>query len=136
MSLAERAKLDGVKLWSAAARCRFPLRELARGNFNHAPDLQPASWLVEKRQRVAALQSFAPHAQILPGAEEVGWGRRKGAALPHRITWVFGSPLYMEMREAPWTAAARRRLGIALRTGGKAASSRRNPRCLRHIHYS
>jgi hypothetical protein len=44
-------------LWSAAACCRFPPRELARGNFDLEQNSPPASWLVQKRQQAAALQS-------------------------------------------------------------------------------
>ena len=55
-----------AKLWSAAARCRFPPRELARGNLNRERNSPPASWLVTKRQRAAALQSFAPYANGEP----------------------------------------------------------------------
>ena len=55
--------------------------------------------------------------------------------------------LYMKMREAPWTAAARRRLEITARTMtkaagrhspstmSKAAPDRRSPRCLGHLHF-
>ena len=67
-----------------------------------------------------------------------------------------GHPETMKMREAPWSAAARRRLCIApteflgrralegatgascnsaSRDNSKAASSRRTPRCLRHIDF-
>jgi hypothetical protein len=49
----------GAKLWSAAACCRFPLRELARGDFTGKLKSQPASWLEPKRQQAAVLQSFA-----------------------------------------------------------------------------
>jgi hypothetical protein len=41
----------------------------------------------------------------------------------------------MKLREAPWSAAARRRLEIMPRTMAKAAASRRSPRCLWHIHF-
>ena len=51
-----------AKLWSAAACCRFPARELACGNFNRGHNSQPASWLTPKRQQAAALQSgLRPH---------------------------------------------------------------------------
>jgi hypothetical protein len=51
----------GTELWSAAACCRFPPRELARGNFNGDRNFPPASWLAKKRQQAAALQSSAPN---------------------------------------------------------------------------
>jgi len=50
---------ERAKLWSAAACCRVPPRELARGNFHRDYNSPPASWLVKKRQQAAALQSFA-----------------------------------------------------------------------------
>ena len=49
----------GAKLWSAAACCRFPPRELARGDFDLAQTSPPASWLAKKPQQAAALQSSA-----------------------------------------------------------------------------
>ena len=42
---------------SAAACCRFPPRELARGDCNREHHCPPASWLEPKRQQAAALQS-------------------------------------------------------------------------------
>jgi hypothetical protein len=51
-----------AKLWSAAACCRFPPHELARGNFDGEHNSPPASWLATKRQQAAALQSFAQNA--------------------------------------------------------------------------
>jgi len=48
---------------------------------------------------------------------------------------AIGSPPYMKMREAPWTAAARPRLCHRPRRYFKAASSRRHPRCLLHSHF-
>jgi len=48
-----------AKLWSAAACCRFPPRELARQDFSRGNNSPPASWLEPKRQQAAALHSFA-----------------------------------------------------------------------------
>jgi len=58
--------LRRAKLWSAAACCRFPSGELARGNFTRECNSPPASWLATKRQQAAALQSVAPIALLRP----------------------------------------------------------------------
>jgi hypothetical protein len=54
-----------AKLWSTAACCRFPPRELARGNFDLEQSSPPASSLETKRQLAAALQSFPPNTRTL-----------------------------------------------------------------------
>jgi len=55
----------GAELWSVAACCRFPPRELARGNFDPEQNSPPASWLAPKRQQASVLQSSASYASLL-----------------------------------------------------------------------
>jgi hypothetical protein len=85
-SLGSRRAGRRAELWSAAACCRFPPRELARRDFSRGNNSPPASWLEPKRQQAAALRPESSLAGISAGGtilRQQAGSNQSGSKLPH-----------------------------------------------------